>query len=69
MKKFYILACSLFSLAMLAQEQIKPELLEKMTFRSIGPGGMSGRIAAIDVDPQNDARIYAGASAGGLWLS
>ena len=60
-----LLICS----QLLGQESIKPELLEKMTFRNIGPAGMSGRIASIDVDPTNDQRIYAGAASGGLWRS
>ncbi len=69
MKKIYTLVLTLFSLILFAQEQVKPELLENMRFRNIGPAGMSGRISSIDVDPFNDQKIYAGSSAGGLWLS
>ncbi|MEM8895741.1 MAG: hypothetical protein AAGC88_14255, partial [Bacteroidota bacterium] len=40
-----------------------------LTFRSIGPAGMSGRITSIDVVESNNSIIYAGSSAGGLWKS
>lgn len=68
MKKVLALIFSMVFQIAIAQ-QIAPEMLEKMQFRNIGPAGMSGRIAAIDVDPTNDNRIFAGAASGGLWLS
>jgi photosystem II stability/assembly factor-like uncharacterized protein len=37
--------------------------------RNIGPGGMSGRITAIDVVANNPSTIYAGAASGGVWKS
>lgn len=37
--------------------------------RSIGPAGMSGRIAAIEVVANNPKIIYIGAATGGLWKS
>ncbi|MTB52465.1 hypothetical protein E1J53_0015920 [Lewinella sp. W8] len=37
--------------------------------RNIGPAGMSGRVTAIDVDPTDRDRIFAGTASGGLWLS
>jgi photosystem II stability/assembly factor-like uncharacterized protein len=37
--------------------------------RNIGPGGMSGRITAIDVVVSNPSIIYAGAASGGVWKS
>ncbi len=45
------------------------QLLHGMKARSIGPGGMSGRVTAIDVNLQNPHRIYVGTASGGLWLS
>ncbi|MGH9787655.1 MAG: WD40/YVTN/BNR-like repeat-containing protein, partial [Candidatus Acidiferrales bacterium] len=49
--------------------QIDPELLAGMKARSIGPAGMSGRIADI-VAVESDANvIYVGAATGGLWKS
>ncbi|MFQ6115817.1 MAG: WD40/YVTN/BNR-like repeat-containing protein, partial [bacterium] len=49
--------------------QIDPELLAGMKARSIGPAGMSGRIAAIDVVQTNPDIIYVGAATGGVWKS
>jgi photosystem II stability/assembly factor-like uncharacterized protein len=40
-----------------------------MRARNIGPAGMSGRTAAVDVDPNDDTRIVIGASSGGVWMS
>ena len=37
--------------------------------RSIGPAGMSGRVAAIESVPQNPDIIYVGAATGGVWKS
>ncbi len=44
-------------------------LFRGMTARSIGPTGMSGRIAAIDGVHADPNVIYAGAATGGLWKS
>jgi hypothetical protein len=49
--------------------QIDPELLAGMEARSIGPAGMSGRIAAIDGVVSNPQIVYVGAATGGLWKS
>ena len=49
--------------------QIENKVLEGMSFRNIGPAGMSGRITSIDVDPDNSDIIYAGSASGGLWRS
>lgn len=35
--------------------------------RSIGPAGMSGRVAAVVADERNRDTIYVGAASGGLW--
>ncbi len=43
---------------------ISPELWE-----SIGPGNIGGRIRSFAFDPDNSDRIYAGAVAGGVWLT
>ena len=43
------------------------ELLKGMKARSIGPGGMSGRVTAIDVEKRNNAVFYVGTASGGLW--
>ena len=48
---------------------IDPALLAGMQARSIGPAGMSGRVAAIDVAPDDHNVIYVGAATGGVWKS
>lgn len=52
-----------------AQIDFDPELLSGMKARSIGPAGMSGRVAAIDVVIDDPKTIYVGAATGGLWRS
>jgi len=53
-------------ISMLAQP-LDMELLKGMKARSIGPGGMSGRVTAIDVEKRNNAVFYIGTASGGLW--
>lgn len=43
--------------------------LEGVKPRSIGPAGMSGRVTAIAVDPNDDDKIWVGTASGGLWLT
>ena len=50
-------------------QQLDLELLKQMKPRNIGPGGMSGRVTAIDVVNSNPQIIYAGTASGGLWKS
>ncbi|MEM7367042.1 MAG: hypothetical protein AAF587_00505 [Bacteroidota bacterium] len=50
-------------------QPINPALLHGLTFRNIGPAGMSGRVTAIDVVESNKAIYYVGTSAGSLWKS
>jgi len=49
--------------------QVLPEHFAAMRARNIGPAGMSGRVAAVDVNLTNPNRIYVGASTGGVWRS
>ena len=51
------------------QAQFDTKLLNAMKPRNIGPGGMSGRVTAIDVVLSNPDIIYAGTASGGLWKS
>jgi photosystem II stability/assembly factor-like uncharacterized protein len=46
-----------------------PETLSALRARSIGPAGMSGRIAAIDAVEDDPNIIFVGAATGGLWKS
>jgi photosystem II stability/assembly factor-like uncharacterized protein len=62
--------CCFTSFQALAQADTIPQkMLERYTFRNIGPAGMSGRITAIKVAPSNEQVIYAGSASGGLWKS
>ena len=45
------------------------DLIQDMKPRNIGPGGMSGRVTAIDVVHNNPDIMYAGTASGGLWKS
>lgn len=49
--------------------QVTTAQFDALRGRSIGPAGMSGRVAAIDVDPSNPEVIYVGAATGGVWQS
>ncbi len=48
---------------------VDPDLLAGMKARSIGPAGMSGRVAAVDAVESNPDVIWAGAASGGVWKS
>ncbi len=48
---------------------IDPDLLAGLKARSIGPSGMSGRIAAIDAVESSPNVIWVGAATGGVWKS
>jgi len=68
MKKSLSLILFLVSLTLFAQD-ISLDLLKNMTPRNIGPGGMSGRVTAIDVVHSNTDVMYVGTASGGLWKS
>ncbi len=51
------------------QHGIDPDLLAGLAPRSIGPAGMSGRVAAIAAVESNPNIVYAGAATGGVWKS
>ncbi|MBW2938169.1 hypothetical protein KXJ69_08625 [Aureisphaera sp. CAU 1614] len=66
MKKIFLLM--LFCIASsLSAQQLDMDLLKDMQPRNIGPGGMSGRVTAIDVVTSNPDIIYVGTASGGLW--
>ena len=52
-----------------AQVDFDTELLAGLEARSIGPAGMSGRVAAIDVVVDDPKVMYVGAATGGVWRS
>jgi len=67
-KVFIIITVILFSINTKAQ-QLDMKLLKGIEPRNIGPGGMSGRVTALDVVQSNPQIIYAGTASGGLWKS
>jgi len=54
---------------LLNAQQFDIELAGDMKPRNIGPGGMSGRVTAIDVVHSDPDVIYVGTASGGLWKS
>ena len=45
------------------------DMVQDLKPRNIGPGGMSGRITAIDVVHQQPDRMFVGTASGGVWKS
>jgi len=68
MKKLLSLAMLFASLSLVAQE-FNMDLVQDLKPRNIGPGGMSGRVTAIDVVTDNPDIMYVGTASGGLWKS
>ena len=68
MKKFITSLFLLASITLFSQE-FSMDLVKNMKPRNIGPGGMSGRVTAIDVVTSNPDIMYAGTASGGLWKS
>jgi len=56
-------------LAGAAAAGLDPDRLAGLKARSIGPAGMSGRVAAIEALESDPDTVYAGAATGGLWRS
>ena len=54
---------------MLFSQEFSMDLVKDMNLRNIGPGGMSGRVTAIDVVVKNPDIMYVGTASGGLWKS
>ena len=68
MKKLYLLL-SIFLFQFIVGQQLDPEWMKGIAPRNIGPGGMSGRVTAIDVVNKNRDVIYVGTASGGVWKS
>ena len=64
-----IVGAALFAAATPGVAEIDPELLAGMEARSIGPAGMSGRIASVEAVESNPDIIYVGTATGGVWKS
>jgi len=63
---FRLLFLTFFSITT-ASSQTDPSMFSGMQARSIGPAGMSGRIADLAVVDGNPDIIYVGAATGGVW--
>jgi len=59
----------LLASASLFAQEFSMELAQDLKPRNIGPGGMSGRVTAIDVVNNNPDVMYVGTASGGLWKS
>ena len=68
MKKTALYLFLICTQVLLAQD-INPKWMKGISPRNVGPGGMSGRITAIDVVNNNRATIYVGTASGGIWKS
>ncbi|WP_419211880.1 WD40/YVTN/BNR-like repeat-containing protein [Maribacter sp. X9] len=63
-----MLMASFFLNAQNAQD-FNMDLVQDLKPRNIGPGGMSGRVTAIDVVTDNPDVMFVGTASGGLWKS
>lgn len=68
MKKLGLLFLLCLSSTISAQE-LTNKLLNELKPRNIGPGGMSGRVTAIDVVTEDTSVMYVGTASGGVWKS
>jgi photosystem II stability/assembly factor-like uncharacterized protein len=68
MKYYCTLLIAFLSIGLLAQD-FSMKAVKGMKPRNIGPGGMSGRVTAIDVVTSNPDIMYVGTASGGLWKS
>ena len=49
------------------KEMQRNSLVKNVNFTNIGPTVMSGRVADVDVNPENPTEFYVGYASGGLW--
>jgi len=68
MKKILLLLLAFSAIGVSAQD-FSMETVKNMKPRNIGPGGMSGRVTAIDVVTNDPDIMYVGTASGGLWKS
>ena len=74
MKKYFILFTSLLFLTLgfsqkkkNTADDLKSSDLSGLKFRSVGPAFMSGRIADIAINPENENEWYVAVGSGGVW--
>jgi len=67
---FLFILCLLFLVpGSFADDSINASYFSGLKPRAIGPAGMSGRIACVDVVAANPKIMYVGAATGGIWKS
>ncbi len=69
MKSRFFFAILLLVSFSLSSQELSMDLIQDLKPRNIGPGGMSGRVTAIDVVHSNPDIMYVGTASGGLWKS
>lgn len=67
MKLFLSISLSLLVSLSLYSQTLDMDYLSAMKARSIGPGGMSGRVTAIDAVIGDASVFYVGTASGGIW--
>jgi photosystem II stability/assembly factor-like uncharacterized protein len=67
--KNFIFSLALFFIQLTTAQQVNPKWMKGIAPRNIGPGGMSGRVTAIDVVNNQSDIIYVGTASGGIWKS
>ena len=74
MKKYYLLPLFLLFLTISfslkkknTYDGLKSSDLSGLKFRSVGPAFMSGRIADIAINPENENEWYVAVGSGGVW--
>lgn len=68
MKRLFSLVV-LFCITLVPAQEFSMDMVKNKTPRNIGPGGMSGRVTAIDVQLSNPDVMFVGTASGGLWKS
>ncbi|NVK26548.1 MAG: hypothetical protein HWE14_00825 [Flavobacteriia bacterium] len=66
MKKALLSLASFMICTLAWGQSFDPEAIESMSFRNVGPAGMSGRVTTIDFDRFTHT-YYVGSASGGLW--
>lgn len=69
MKNYLFVLAFLCIPVIISAQKLPMNILKDMTPRNIGPGGMSGRVTAIDVVNDNTDIMYVGTASGGVWRS
>ena len=69
LKLIGILIVLVLGISLLGWAQFDSQIFHGLKARNVGPANMSGRIAAVEVDPTNPKIIYAGTATGGVWKS